>query len=48
MQQWKVIFQGRIISRVFYDKDCDAWYVRHTLINHDGFPGNIEVARTHD
>lgn len=33
----------RWIDTVFYTKDCDAEYVRQSLINHDGYPFDIVV-----
>ena len=43
MQAWDVIRNGKVIDTVFYDKSCDLWYVRHGLINHDGYPVDIIV-----
>ena len=43
MKAWDVIRNGKIVDTVFYTKDCDLWYVRHTLINHDGYPVDIVV-----
>lgn len=40
---WDVYVGNKIIDTVFFDKDCDEWYVKHALINHDGYPSNIEV-----
>ena len=28
---------------VFYDEDCDAEYVKFSLVNHDGYNPNITV-----
>ena len=33
---WNVYRQGRWIDRVWFTKDCDAEYVRTSLIDHDG------------
>ena len=35
----------KLIDTVFYTKDCDAEYVRRSLINHDGYPVDIRVRR---
>ena len=43
MKAWDIIRNGKIIDTVFYDRDCDLWYVRHTLIEHDGYPCDITV-----
>lgn len=42
---WDVILNNKIITTVFYDATCNANYVRETLINHDGYPNNIQVIR---
>jgi hypothetical protein len=43
MRAWDVYLNGRLIETVFYDSDCDEWYVKHTLVNHDGYNPAIEV-----
>jgi hypothetical protein len=43
MMAWDVIRKGKVIDTVFYDQNCDAEYVRHTLIEHDGYPTDIIV-----
>jgi hypothetical protein len=45
MQAWKVFYDGYWIDTVYYDKDCDAEYVRETLINHDGHNPGITVRK---
>lgn len=45
MQYWNVYHRGKLIDSVPYDRDCTEWYVRHTLITHDGYPANIKVRR---
>jgi hypothetical protein len=45
MQAWNVYHRGRLIDTVFYDRDCTAWYVKHTLIGHDGYPSDITIRR---
>lgn len=49
---WKVMLPstkpgGRVkhINTVFYTEDCDADYVRTSLINHDGYDPRIEVRK---
>ena len=45
MQAWNVYRGRRLLDTVFYDADCDADYVRRSLIDHDGFSPNIIVRR---
>ncbi len=54
MNAWKVYkpwggdtVSGRLyyVDTVFYTSDCDAEYVRNSLINHDGFPATIVVVK---
>jgi hypothetical protein len=40
---WDVYLNGQWIDRVFFTADCDADYVRRSLINHDGYNPNITV-----
>ena len=42
---WDVIYRGKVIDTVFYDIDCDADYVRTSLISHDGYPDSIKIRR---
>lgn len=35
----------RLIDVVFYDPDCDEEYVRRGLVEHDGYPSDIEIER---
>jgi len=42
---WDVILNGKVIDTVWFTKDCDADYVRSSLINHDGFDSRITVRR---
>ncbi len=42
---WNVYRKGRLIDIVFFDADCDADYVRRSLIDHDGYPPDIVVRR---
>ena len=48
MNKWIVYIpsgyeQWRIIEEVYFMEDCDAEYVRNSLINHDGLNANIQV-----
>lgn len=43
---WDVILNGKVLDTVWYTKDCDADYVRRSLINHDGYNPNITVRRS--
>lgn len=40
---WNVILNGRVIDTVWYTPNCDADYVRRSLINHDGHDAGITV-----
>jgi len=42
---WNVYRKGRLIDTVFFDADCDADYVRSSLIEHDGYPADIVVRK---
>lgn len=42
---WDVILKGKVIDTVWFTKDCDADYVRSSLINHDGYDYRITVRR---
>jgi len=42
---WDVFLNGRLIDTVWYTKDCDAQYVRNSLINHDGYDSRIVVRK---
>lgn len=40
---WDVVHRGRVVNRVFFDSDMTAEDVKRSLIEHDGFPGDIRV-----
>lgn len=42
---WDVILNGKVIDTVWFNKDCDADYVRRSLIDHDGYHYRITVRR---
>ena len=42
---WRVYLGTKWIDTVYYTPDCDAEYVRDTLINHDGYNPSIQVVR---
>ena len=42
---WDVYLNGREIDTVWYDPDCDAEYVKRTLVDHDGYHPGIVVMR---
>ena len=42
---WNVYLRGKLIDTVFYTPDCDAEYVRTSLINHDGYHPAILVRK---
>lgn len=43
MRAWDVFLGKTLVDTVFYTKDCDAEYVRRSLINHDGYDSRITV-----
>ena len=43
---WDVILNGKVVDTVWYTKDCDADYVRRSLVDHDGYDTNITVRRS--
>jgi hypothetical protein len=45
MIAWDVYLNGKKIDTVFYTAECDAEYVRTTLINHDGYDARIVVRK---
>jgi hypothetical protein len=44
-QAWNVYLRGRLIDTVFFDRTCDADYVRRALVGHDGYDPAITVRR---
>lgn len=42
---WDVYLNGKYIDSVWYTKECDAEYVRSSLINHDGYHYLIKVRK---
>lgn len=42
---WDIYLNGKLIDTVFYDNDCDEWYVRDGLVNHDGYDSRIIVKK---
>lgn len=42
---WNVYLGTRLIDTVFYTTDCDADYVRRSLIDHDGYDYRIIVRK---
>lgn len=45
MQSWNVYLGNKWVDTVFFSKDCDAEYVRDSLVNHDGMNPSIEVVK---
>ena len=41
---WNVYLNNRLIDSVPYTENCDADYVKTSLIEHDGYDPNIKVA----
>jgi len=44
-QAWNVYLGKKLIDTVFYDNDCDKWYVYSGLVNHDGYDPNISIIK---
>lgn len=44
MYAWNVYLHGKWIDTVFFMKDCDADYVYHALVEHDGYNTGIKVS----
>ena len=42
---WNVYLDRKLIDTVFYTKNCDADYVRRSLIDHDGYDSGITVKK---
>jgi len=42
---WDVYLNGKLIDTVFYTADCEAEYVKHSLVDHDGYDPAITVYR---
>ena len=43
---WDVILNGKVIDTIFCDKDAyDAWHMKHSLVNHDGYDPSIKVRK---
>jgi len=43
--KWNVYLNGKLIDSVFYNTNCDADYVKNSLINHDGYDTRISVRK---
>jgi hypothetical protein len=43
MASFKVLLNGEEIDTVFFQNGCDIDYVKSSLINHDGYPSDIDV-----
>ena len=44
-QAWNVTLNGKSIDIVHFDTNCDADYVKRSLIDHDGYDSGINVRR---
>jgi len=42
---WDVFLDGKEIDSVPYTEDCDERYVKHSLIDHDGYDPRIVVKK---
>ena len=47
MIAWLVFRKNKQVTTVFFTADCDAEYVRTSLINHDNYWPDIYVVRRH-
>lgn len=45
MQSWSVYLNGAHIDTVFFSMDCDAEYVKHSLVSREGFDPAITVQK---
>lgn len=45
MTAWNIYLHNKWIDTVFYDDDCEEWYVRKGLIEHDGYHPSIVVVK---
>ena len=45
MQSWNVYLNGECIDIVFFSRDCDAEYVKYSLVTREGFNPAITVSR---
>jgi hypothetical protein len=43
MFAWEVYENTDYIDTVYFTDDCDENYIKNTLIDHDGYPSNIEL-----
>ena len=43
MAGFKVLLNGEEIDTVFFNAGCDVDYVKSSLVNHDGYPSDIDV-----
>ena len=43
MKAWLVILNGKVIDTVYFNNDLDAWYVKRSLVDHDGMDPHIRV-----
>ena len=43
MRAWDVYLDGKVVDTVYFDAKCDEFYVKTSLINHDGLPYTITV-----
>lgn len=43
MNSWDVYLKGKKIDTVFYTPDCDAEYVKKSLVDHDGYDPAVSV-----
>jgi len=45
MKEWNVYLDNVQIDTVFFNDDCDAEYVKQSLIDHDGYDSGITVKK---
>lgn len=44
--KWDIYLGKKKIDTVYYTPECTEEYVRESLINHDGYPDNINIRRS--
>lgn len=45
MIAWHIVLHNKHKDTVYFTRDCDATYVKDSLVNHDHYSPNIKVYR---
>jgi DNA-binding MltR family transcriptional regulator len=43
VRAFDVYWKGKLVDTVFFNDDCDAEYVKQSLVDHDGYQPDINV-----